>query len=131
MFSLRVSRQNACFYHEQEFILSFSLKGKNTLVILLQLYRLYVVQSENKKTKVHKRKLKHHQQQQQRQKQNSKGGKGHRRHDSSDDIYIISNEKSNKQHKKRFEDLTFHHISLMIVNKIFSHIFFISNGKKC
>lgn len=75
-----------------------SILGKNTLVILLQLYRLYVVQSESSKSKTKKKKLKYQQDRQ----RNSRGSRGHRRNDSSGDIYIISNEKSSK-HKKRYE----------------------------
>jgi hypothetical protein len=72
--------------------------GKNTLVILLQLYRLYVVQSESSKANLKKKKLKH----QQDRARNSRGSRGRRRCDSSGDVYIISNEKSSK-HKKRYE----------------------------
>lgn len=80
------------------FLFTETFLGKNTLVILLQLYRLYVVQTENNKNKSKKRKLKYHQE---RQKQSKGGGKGRRRNDS-EDIYIISNERSSKQ-KKRLE----------------------------
>lgn len=75
---------------------AWTFLGKNTLVILLQLYRLYVVHTENNKTKSKKKKLKYQQECRQRQ---SKGSRGHRKNDS-DDIYIISNERSSK-HKKR------------------------------
>ncbi|CAO1397833.1 unnamed protein product [Diamesa hyperborea] len=67
---------------------------KNTLVILLQLYRLYVVQSENNKSKSKKKKLKYHQDQQRKQ-------KGSRKKYETEDIYIISNEKSKR--KKRLD----------------------------
>lgn len=59
-----------------------SIVAKNTLVILLQLYRLYVVQSENKKH-LSRRKLEIYHQKHSR-----------RRHDG--DIYMISNEKFEK-----------------------------------
>lgn len=64
-----------------------------------------MVHTESNKTKVKKRKLKYHEE---RQKQVKGGGRGHRRKDS-EDIYIISNEKSSK-HKKRlafFEKVLF------------------------
>lgn len=80
--------------------------GKNTLVILLQLYRLYVVHTENNKSKSKKKKLKYYQD---RQRQ-SRGGRGQRKYDSGD-IYIISNEKSSKQKKRldkfNHEDVSF------------------------
>lgn len=74
------------------------LVGKNTLVILLQLYRLYVVHTENKKSKTKKKKLKYHQERQ----RHSRGNRGQSRKYGSGDIYTISNEKSGK-HKKRWE----------------------------
>lgn len=78
----------------QFLVSNFFIVGKNTLVILLQLYRLYVVHTENRKSKSKKKKSKAHQDRQKK----AKGSKGHRRHDS--DVYTISNERSSK-HKKR------------------------------
>lgn len=66
--------------------------GKNTLVILLQLYRLYVVHTENRKSKSKKKKMKYHEDRQ----RFSKGGRRRR----NSDVYIISNEKSSRQKKR-------------------------------
>lgn len=84
------------FEHFQLILINLLFVGKNTLVILLQLYRLYVVQSENNKSKSKKKKLKYHQDQQRKQ-------KGSRKKYETEDIYIISNEKSKR--KKRLDPL--------------------------
>jgi hypothetical protein len=73
--------------------------GKNTLVILLQLYRLYVVFTENRKNL--KKKLKHHQQSERNYRSSSKS-KGQNKRQCADDIYTITNEKSSYKNKKRF-----------------------------
>lgn len=66
----------------------FFFIGKNTLVILLQLYRLYVVHYENKKNK--KKKLQAERELQYRQ---------------SNDIYIISKRsKRDRKHRDRNEE---------------------------
>ncbi|KAL7010703.1 hypothetical protein ACKWTF_016844 [Chironomus riparius] len=72
---------------------------KNTLVILLQLYRLYVVFSETKKSAAMKKKLKY---QNERYTKASKGSKNKKR--NSDEIYTISNEKSSKSKKRKNDD---------------------------
>lgn len=71
------------------------IPGKNTLVILLQLYRLYVVLSESKKSAAIKRKMQY---QNERYTKSSKGSRGKKR--DSDEIYTISNEKSSKSKKR-------------------------------
>lgn len=85
---------------QHELTFNFFHLGKNTLVIMLQLYRLYVVYSENQKSLSTKKKLKY---QQGERRQVTKGNKGQKRH-GSDDIYIISNEKSGRS-RKRLENI--------------------------
>lgn len=68
---------------------------KNTLVILLQLYRLYVVYSESRKNNLKKRKMRNFSKE-----RNSKArGKIKRRNDF-EEIYTISNEKASKSKKR-------------------------------
>lgn len=64
---------------------------KNTLVILLQLYRLYVVQSESRKGKSSKRLESKHKRSKSNQRQ-QKSKKGSKRREV-EDIYTISNER--------------------------------------
>lgn len=70
--------------------------GKNTLVILLQLYRLYVVRAENKKA--NELKLKNEAKNSRKKRNNEMSEMNH-----FNDIYIISNSKCDKKRRgKRF-----------------------------
>ncbi|KAG5682312.1 hypothetical protein PVAND_011671 [Polypedilum vanderplanki] len=82
------------FLFDEISVKNFLYAGKNTLVILLQLYRLYVVYSENRKSLKIKRKQNYY-----GEKQRFKSNK-RRQHD---DVYTISNEKSSRNKKRKFD----------------------------
>lgn len=81
--------------------------GKNTLVILLQLYRLYVVHSENHKHKKKSQKVKYMSRSRRPQKDLERSGYGWDvRNFDSGDVFMISNGKYDKQKraKKGYDD---------------------------
>jgi hypothetical protein len=63
-------------------------------VILLQLYRLYVVYSENRKSLANKRKMRNYSH------EKSSKGRGNKKRRDCEDVYVICNEKE-KRNKKR------------------------------
>lgn len=85
--------------------------GKNTLVILLQLYRLYVVHAESKIANENKRKM--------------EAQKGHKKRkdlnemNHFNDIYIISSGKLDKKKKKKKYEV----LSELICQEYYIHIY--------
>lgn len=84
-----------------------AFSGKNTLVILLQLYRLYVVHAENKIATENKRKL---EAQKGRRKRKDLNEMNH-----FNDIYIISSgSKLDKKRKGKKKYLMFRHVCMFV-----------------
>lgn len=94
-----------------KFMKFFDMTGKNTLVILLQLYRLYVVHSENHKYKKKLQRAKYSSRTRRPPKDYDRGYGWDMRSFDSGDVFMISTTKYDKQKRRRDYDDDFTEIS--------------------